>query len=312
MWPGSRLRERPAGWRFALTAAVAATVLVGCGDGQDDEDRRDRPNPQPAFYLTATNRTDLERQASAAAARFARGQGSGRSVLVFDFGAARLRSNGTHGVALRNGTFFSNEEVSGALQAAAHALEDHHRQGTVTIVYANSNAFLGRPGKGYRPFDVATAREAGKEQAKVLSGLRLSSGQSASVGGDIEPGYDPEGKPEVSIAMVAGADSVSDEPYFNVGTAPCKGGKCTNGWTARDICEVASGQGRVVLPEIYFDRSATNQPSQWADIQKRCKIRSFAGVSSSPVGSFSPRGSWNELRKKTPAKVERVIVVWPG
>ena len=181
----------------------------------------------------------------------------------------------------------------------------------MTIAYANSNAFLSRPGHGYRAFDEDTAREAGEQQAKTLAGLDLSSHQSAAVGGDIEPGYDRVGKPEVSIAMVAGANSASEKPYYDVGTAPCTGGHCTNGWTPRDICEVASGQGRVVLPEIYF-AGAIDQPSQWAKIQKTCRIDSFAGVSSSPIGPLSPQGSWRALREKTPAGVDPVIVVWPG
>jgi hypothetical protein len=325
MWGWSRLGERVAGRRFALAAmAVGASVLAGCSGG-DDEKKQHRPHPQPAvdqkerqslrpqpgFYLTAANATDLKRQTYAAGARFARSQGPGRSVLVLDFGAARLRDDGTYGVALRMGTFFSNEEIRDALQAAAQGLDDHHRQGTVTIVYANSNAYLGHPGRGYKTFDVETARKAGKEQAKVVAGLRLSSGQSATVGGDIEPGYDVYAKPEVSLALVAGADSASKEPYFDVGTAPCEGSKCTNGWTPRDICEVASGRGRVVLPEIYFDRTI-NQPSQWKQIQRRCRINPFAGVSASPIGSFSPQGSWDELRRKSQARVDRVIVVWPG
>jgi hypothetical protein len=286
---------------------VAAAGLIGCGG---DDDSNGGPNPQPAFYLTAANAADLNRQAYDAAASFARSQGPGESLLVLDFGAARLK-NGTYGTALRSGTFFSNEEIGTALQAAARGYEDHHEQGSVTIAYVNTNAFLSRPGRGYKAFDEAAAREAGEQQAKTLAGLDLSSRQSAAVGGDIEPGYDLVGKPEVSIALVAGANSASGKPYYDVGTAPCTGGNCTNGWTPRDICEVASGHGRLVLPEIYFD-DAIDQPSQWAAIQKRCRIDSFAGVSSSPVGSFSPQQSWEELRGKTPAGVHPVIVVWPG
>jgi hypothetical protein len=318
MFPGSTppaeamLRMRRASGRLLVVAAVAlvATVLAGWGK---HEDRSRRPNPQPAFYLTAANTTDLKRQAYAAGARFARGQGPGRSVLVLDFGAARVRRDGTYGAALRSGTFFSNEEIGRALRAAARGLEDHHRRGSVTIVYANSNASLGRPGRHYRAFNVHRARKAGKQQAKTVADLRLSRRQSASAGGDIEPGYDRVGKPEVSIAMVAGAAStLRKEPYFNVGTAPCERRRCDNGWTPRDICEVASGRGRVALPEIYFDRPPVDQPQQWAEMKKRCEIGRFAGVSSSRVGRFSPRESWNELRGKARARVNPVIVVWPG
>jgi hypothetical protein len=318
MFPGSPPPAEPrplmqrAPARLLVVAAVAllATVLAGW---DKDEDRSRRLDPQPAFYLTAANPTDLKRQAYAAGARFARGQGPGRSVLMLDFGAARLRRDGTYGATLRSGTFFSNEEIRHALRAAARGLEDHHRRGRVTIVYANSNAFLGRPGRRYRAFNVHRARKAGKQQAKTVAGLRLPGRHSASAGGDIEPGYDRVGKPEVSIAMVAGAAStLRKEPYFNVGTAPCERQRCENGWTPRDICEVASGRKKVVLPEIYFDRSPVDQPQQWAEMKKRCEIGRFAGVSSSRVGRFSPRESWNELRGKTGARVDPVIVVWPG
>jgi hypothetical protein len=317
MFPGSPspaearpLMQRAPGRLLAVAAvALLATVLAGW---DRHEDRSRRLYPQPAFYLTGTNHADLKRQAYAAGARFARGQGPGRSVLVLDFGAARLRRDGTYGAALRSGAFFSNKEVHSALQAAARGLEDHHRRGSVTIVYATSNSYLGRPGRRYRAFDEHTARKAGKKQAKAVSGLRLSRRQSASVGGDIEPSFDHVARPEVSLALVAGADSALREPYFDVGTAPCERHACKNGWTPRDICEVASGRGRVVLPEIYFDRPPVDQPQQWAEMKKRCGIDRFAGVSANRVGSFSPRESWNELHNKTRARVGPVIVVWPG
>lgn len=317
MFPGSPspaearpLMQRAPG-RLLVVAAVAllATVLAGW---DKHEDRSRRLYPQPAFYLTGANLTDLKRQAYAAGARFARGQGPGRSVLVLDFGATRLRRDGTYGAALRSGAFFSNREVHSALQAAARGLKDHHRRGRVTIVYATSNSYLGRPGRPYRALDAHTARKAGEKQAKAVAGLRLSRRQSASVGGDIEPSFDHVARPAVSLALVAGADSSLREPYFDVGTAPCERHRCKNGWTPRDICEVASGRGRVVLPEIYFGRPPVDQPQQWAEMKQRCEIDRFAGVSANRVGSFSPRESWNELRNKTRARVGPVIVVWPG
>ena len=286
--------------------AVAMMSAAGCGNDSGGAG----PNPQPAFYLTAATARDLNRQAYDAGAVFARGQGPGQSVLVLDFGAARLR-RGEYGSALRSGTFFDNEQIRAALQEASRGYADYYERGSVTIVYANSNALLSRPGPGYTPFDPRIAREAGEQQAKTVAGLRLPAHQSASTGGDIEPGYDLVGSPEVSIALVAGANSGTRERYFNVGTAPCAGQKCVNGWTPEDICEVASGHGRAVLPEIYFE-DITDQPAQWAAIQRACKIDLFAGVSSSPAGSFSPQGSWETLREETPARVRPVIVVWPG
>ena len=296
-------------------ALLAGLALAGCsgGSGSDTKGAKGAggPNPQPAFYLTADTAAGLEEKAHAAGARFARSQGRGKGILVLDFGAARLR-HGTHGVSLRGGTFFSNAEVANAIEAAARGYTQHHRRGWAEIVYVNSNALLSRPlGKGYTPFDEGIAREAGEQQAKTVSDLDLRGVKSVTVGGDIEPGYDVVGPPEVSIAMVAGANSVANRPYYNFGTAPCEGGKCVNGWTAKDICEVASGRGREVLPEVYGD-TTENQPAQWAEIQKTCRIDSFSGVSASPAGNFSAHESWHELRGRTPAKVEPVIVVWPS
>jgi hypothetical protein len=309
----SRRRAAPIagpGILAALTVALVATSpLAGCGGGGDGSRNRG-PDPQPAFYLTASNPADLKRQAYSAGARFARSQREDESLLVLDFGAARLHK-GEYGAALRNGTFFSNRAIGAALQTAARGYEDHHHRGGVTIVYANSNALLSRPGPGYVAFTEEIAREAGEQQARAVEGLDLTPRQSVALGGDIEPGYDIVGRPEVSIALVGGANSASQKPYYDVGTAPCSGRRCTNGWTPRDICEVASGQGRAVLPEIYYEQ-VIDQPAQWAAIQKRCEIHTFAGVSASPVGSFSPNGSWQKLRGNTPAGVNRVIVVWPG
>jgi hypothetical protein len=295
------------------TAILLACALAGCGGGAESSGgKANGPNPQPAFYLTAKNADGLERRAAEAGTRFARSQGRGRAILVLDFGAARVR-RGTHGVALRGGTFFSNAQVAEAIRAAGRGYARHHREGrSVDIVYVNSNAFLSRPGKGYEPFDVRLAREAGVQQARTIASLDLPKVSSVTVGGDIEPGYDVFGPPEVSIAMVAGANSASRAPYYDVGTAPCEGGKCVNGWTPDDVCQVAAGPGRRVLPEVYAD-DPEDQPAQWAAVQKRCGIKSFAGVSASPQeGSFAPDESWQRLREEATARVAPVIVVWPA
>jgi hypothetical protein len=292
-----------------LLAGLSLAACGGEGGGDPGAGSEGGPNPQPAFYLTAQSPAGLERRARAAGARFARSQGKGRAILVLDFGAARLR-HGTHGVSLRGGTFFSNEEVAGAIRAAARGYHQAHRRGSVEIVYANSNAFLSRPGKRYTPFDQQIARQAGVAQARTVADMELPGVESVTVGGDIEPGYDVAGRPEVSIAMVAGANSVADRPYYDFGTAPCDAGRCGNGWTPRDICRVASGEGRAVLPEVYTE-SPEDQAGQWSEIQRRCGIEAFAGVSSSPAYGFEPHESWHRLRDETPAKVNPVIVVWP-
>lgn len=291
---------------LAALAVLVVGALAACGE----EDGPASPKPQPAFYMTAAIAADLKRQAYDAGSRFAKDQGPDEALLVLDFGAARLKGK-TYGAALRGGTFFSNEQIGAALQAAARGHRDGYRQGSVTIVYVNSNAFLGRPGTGYEPFDEQIAREAGEQQAETIGEVRLFSHQSAAVGGDIEPGYDAVSKPEVSIALVAGAAAASDGgPYYNFGTAPCTDGKCTNGWTVEDICEVSSGGGRQPVPEVYLE-GTIDQAAQWAEVAKRCEIDSFAGVSASPAGDLSPEESHRALQERTEADVEPIIVVFP-
>lgn len=305
--------------RGAATWLAVLATLGGCGGEETGSDRagnggdsgsRASPDPQPAFYITASSPSALERRAHAAGVRFARSQKADRGVLILDFGAARVR-RGTHGAALRGGQFFSNAQIASALEAAARGYAEARRRGSATLVYANSNAFLGRPGSGYTPFDEELAREAGEQQARTVTGLDLPDGVSASVGGDVEPGYDPVASPDVSIALVDGANSVAESPYYNVGSAPCRGNRCTGGWTVRDLCEVAARPGVAALPEIYFT-GKIDQPSQWADVRRTCGIERFAGVSASPAGELSPHRSWRTLRRSTGAAVDPVIVVFPG
>ena len=297
--------------RLTACAALmaAATTFAACG-GEEKAPAKG-PNPQPGFYLTAHNPPDLERQAMAAGARFARSQGRGEAVMVLDFGAARRRDDGVYGAALRSGTFFSNREIAGALQAAARGYDRHHRRGSVTIVYANTNAFLSRPGRGYTPFDEEIARRGrpctGEDARRARALVESADGRRRGHRAGLRPRRQAG---DLDRARPRGERGLR-RPYYDVGTAPCEGDKCVNGWTPRDVCEVAGGEGRVVLPEIYFDK-AIDQPAQWAAMQKACEIETFAGVSASPVGSFSPKASWDELRGRTPAHVEPVIVVWPG
>jgi hypothetical protein len=289
----------------SIACVVAGLAVAGCGN--DDADPASSPNPGPAFYLTASSAADLRHQAYDAAARFARKQGEGHGLLMLDFGAAR-RKGGTWGVSLRSGTFFSNDEIRSALQAATRGYEDAHRNGDVTIVYVTTNANIGDPGRGYRPFDKETAREAGEQQAAAIKGLDLPDDVSVALGGDIEPGFDQVGSPEVSIELVSGAVDASGGTYYNVGTAPCKGDSCVNNWTPRHICDVSNGGGRQALPEVYV----ADQAAGWNEVQDECGIDTFAGASASPVGDLSPKQSWRRLREGTGAGVGAPVAVWPG
>ena len=266
------------------------------------------PKPVPAFYMTAHSLKDLKRQASSAAAQVARKQDSGHTLLALDFGAARLKQ-GTYGTSLSHGSFFSNKQITAALQVAARSYHDNYQRGAVTIVYANSNGHIGENKSGYTQFHVAIARKAGKAQGEVITDLKLYPHESAAVGGDIEPGYDDQ--PSLSVAMVGGAlAGEKGLPYYDFGTAPCQGKKCANGWLVKHICEVTAGGTRAVLPEIY-NVSPTDPTAVWTKVQKTCGIKRFAGVSANVLGNLSPRESWMRLRRRTNVKIGDALVVWP-
>ena len=268
------------------------------------------PEPLPAFYLTAPDASELRRQAYLDASKFARHQTRGSGLLVLDFGAARDH-DGVYGVRLRGGTFFSDAEVHGALQAALRGYHDHYTAGRATIVYAFSNALLGAGGNGDRPLTTQTAYEAGRGQALALRGLHPYPHSSVAVGGDIEPGYDLIGPPEVSVRLVAGAVSAAGSaPFYDVGTAPCDGKRCVNGWTIDDICAVASGSGRRAVPEIYYG-PPLDQAEDWRAAAVACNIDAFAGVSGSVLATYTAPQSWRRLRASTNARVNRVLVEFP-
>ena len=91
---------------------------------------------------------------------------------------------------MRSARFFTDRQIGAALEAAARGHHDHYRRGTVTIVYANSNAKLLKPKQGYATLDADRARLAGRQQAAVVRGLHTFAHQRTAVGGNIEPGYD--------------------------------------------------------------------------------------------------------------------------
>jgi hypothetical protein len=285
----------------AITALAAIRHTIGAaGPGP--------PDAQPALYVTAASPHDLTRQVATDTIRFARSQGPGPSLLIFDFGAARHKG-GRWGTSLRSGTFFTNGQIASALQTAAHVYSQHYEQGDVTFVYGTSNSNLGTDQGAYKPLNAKTAREAGKRQAAAVASLHLYAHESAAPGGDIEPGYPNTVPPKVSIALVRGA-SAQGTPYYNVGTANCTGSRCVNGWSVRDICAVSTGGARFSLPEIYY-HTPTDQSEQWAAVRERCGIKVFAGASASLLGHYSPSEAWQLLNQRAHVGVGPVIVVWP-
>jgi hypothetical protein len=266
------------------------------------------PPAVPAFYITAAAPKDLRHQAYDDAAKLARAQRGGRAVLLLDFGAARHHGR-RWGTRLRGGTFFANHEIRTALAAAARGYHANHRSGEVAIAYVNTNALLGRPGHGDAPMNARASRQAGRRQARTIRRLHLFPRESAALGGDIEPGYALFAPPRGSVELVAGATSAGRR-YYDVGTAPCSGRRCINGWTLNDICGVAAARGVRALPEVYYVKP-TDQAAQWAAVQSFCGIGSFAGASGSQLAAFSPAESWRLLNAKTRGSLGRTVVVFP-
>lgn len=293
---------------MAVVGAVALAAF-GAGLGGAGAASQKPPKEVPAFYLTARSTDDLNRQAEAIGRKFAADQGPGHSVLVLDFGAARKKGD-DYGAALRGGTFFSNDDIGNALNAAAKGLKEASKRGSTTIVYVNSNADLGDPeeDEDYTPFTEDIAKEAGEDQAKTAASVEAYAHQSMGIGGDIEPGLQGTAEPDVPIAMVEAAVEAGDGlPYYDVGTAPCGDTECFGKWTVKDLCSVTSGQGRHPLPEVYFSYQATD----WGHVAKGCGIKEWAGASSSSLGDLSPAQSWKELGKRTSASVGPLLVKFP-
>jgi hypothetical protein len=292
-----------------VSAAVVALIATGALGGANAASPKPPP-AAPAYYLTASSVADLSRQAEAIGKKFASDQKGGHAVLVLDFGAARLKGS-DHGTALRGGTFFTNGQIESALDAAGKGYSDAHRSGSVTIVYANSNADLGNPvsGEGYTAFTEKLASEAGREQAVTAKNATKYANVDYAVGGDIEPGLTGTAEPDVTIAMVeAAVKEGGGMPYYDVGTAPCGTAECFGKWTVGDLCKVVSGAGRHPLPEVYFAYQATD----WGHVRKGCDLKEFAGASASGIGDLSPAETWKTLRKKSGADVGQVLVRFPG
>jgi hypothetical protein len=304
--------------RFGPAAhEIAITATNGDGDGVKRTISLQKklsvkgsgaPRPVPAFYMSAPSAEKLVRQAKAAAERVARKQDSGHTLLVLNFGAARLRGD-TYGASLRDGPFYSNDQIKKALQAAADAYEESYERGSVTLVYANSNGHISKSKSGYKALNARTARKAGESQGNVVTELDLPAHMKSAVGGDIEPGFDS--KPELSVELVKGAiDGSGGKAYHNFGTAPCTGKKCANGWLLRHLCAVNAGSSRYPLPEIY-NVTPVDQSAIWKRVEEACGIKEFGGSSANLTAELSPRQSWLRLNKATDAELSEALVVWP-
>jgi hypothetical protein len=259
------------------------------------------PQPVPAWYMTARGERDLRRQARNDICAFARRQPNRTRVLLLDFGKA-TRHQGEFGTQLRTGPHFSNQDILGALKAAAHAYRANghcYRRGSVRITYGNTNNM---PNWMTR----RNIRKAGRRQARMAHRLekyqrhrgRRYRHQGVAVAGDIEPQWN---RPKASKSLVHGAVfRKRGGLFFNYGSAshcPPETSACANRWSVRDLGQVSYGGVKRSLPEIYRPVHA----KQWTRVRRQWNDRHrdgycFSGTTATPGFAFSGREGWAELR----------------
>jgi hypothetical protein len=259
------------------------------------------PQPVPAWYMTARGERDLRRQARNDICAFAERQPNRTRVLLLDFGKA-TRHQGEFGTQLRTGPHFANQDILGALKAAAHAYRAKgrcYRRGSVRITYGNTNNM---PNWMTR----RNIRKAGRRQSRMSNRLRRYQRrhgrgyrfEGVAVAGDIEPQWN---RPKASKSLVHGATfHQRGGLFFNYGSAsqcPPETSACANKWSLRELGQVSYGGIKRSLPEIYRRMHA----KQWTRVRRYWNHghRSgycFSGTTATPGFAFSGREGWAELR----------------
>jgi hypothetical protein len=290
--------------RAATTVVLLAAAAIALCAGASAAPAKVRaPKAVPAWYMTAASTSDLVRQAKHSACVFARRQPGGSRLMLFDFGGARKYADGTFGANLRGLRRFRNGAILQALKGAARQYAHCHRRGSAVIAYGTTNTLPGN-------MSTLDAHEAGVHQALTVKQLRRFQHQQhnyvdegAAAAGDIEPGF---GYPEVTKALVSGANSTTYYDFGNAGGCPGQPGAsgCYNEWDLGDLGEVSAGGHSLALPEIYRGYEAT----QWARIQRHWGGGYvFAGVTGAPNEHLSPAEGWKRLRNRAD-RVRRELV----
>lgn len=273
------------------------------------------PKPVAAWYMYGGSASDLKSFAYAHGCGFAQEQpGTGLRIMLLDFGAARKLDSNTWGAVDFSNTRFSNADILGALKRAADGYHDCHVQGSVDIVYANSNYHLSD--SGMSSSDAWYAGYHQSERVQDLGGYQSSQGyysQASEAASDMEPSWDGAG---ITKQLVNGDTSQGGALYYDFGSAdgcPQSGsadGACNNGWHVSDVAYVSFHGMALPLPEIYYSANA----SQWTVVRKWWNGGGgsgdyfLAGVTASTGVGLSPQTAWSTLAASNSGLVESELV----
>jgi hypothetical protein len=267
------------------------------------------PSPVTAWYAYGSSPGDLESYTYARGCDFAKDQPAANlRRLLLDFGAARKLDSNTWGAVDFSNTTFSNAEILAALERAADGYHNCHVQGSVDIVYGNSNYHLSD--SGMSSSDAWYAGYHQSERSEDLAGYQESKGydsQTADAASDMEPSWDGAA---LTKQLVNGDDGQGWALYYDFGSAdgcPQSGssdGSCNNGWHASDVGYVSFHGLALPLPEIYYTVNA----NQWTVVRKVWDAGEngyfFAGVTASTGVGLSPASSWSTLESRNGGLVD--------
>lgn len=281
---------------FAARSALAASV----------------PQPGEAFYMYGTTVAGLEDVSGAAGCTFASNQHDNQTdILLLDFGAARILSDGSSGAIDFSGSTFKDTSIRAALEKAADGYHNCHTRGGVIIEYGNSNYHMSNVGMSNT--DAWNAGHDQEQTAEDLSDYQVAHGyssQGSGAGSDMEPSYDGQ---LITKQLVNGATTQGWSVYDDFGsvdgcpTSGSSNGPCNNGWDVSDVGYVSFHGNAEPLPEIYYTVSA----NQWTVVRKYWDATHttdyfFDGVTGetpAPAGGINATTAWNTLNSKNPGLV---------
>lgn len=270
------------------------------------------PRGVPAYYMYGTTATSLENIAYQDGCNFASSQPDNQTdIMLLDFGAARLFTNGDFGVVDFSDTTFNNATVRAALESAADGYHQCHLRGGVIVEYGNSNYHMSNVGMSSTDaWNAGYDQEQTAEDLSTYQDAQGYSSQGSGAASDIEPSYDG---PLISKQLVNGASAQGWSVYDDFGsvdgcpTSGSSNGPCNNGWHVSDVGYVSFHGIAVPLPEIYYTVSA----DQWTVVRKWWNANTSSsyffdgvtGATPAPSGGISATAGWNALNARNPGLV---------
>jgi hypothetical protein len=271
------------------------------------------PSPVTAWYVYGSSPGELASNAYAHGCSFARSQpGTGRRLMLLDFGAARRLSSGGWGTIDFSNATVANGDIVAALKAAADGYHSCHVRGSADILYGNSNYHMSSAGMSGT--DAWYAGYHQSERSEDLADYQAFKGydnETSDAASDMEPSWD--GAP-ITKQLVNGDQAQGWALYYDFGSAdgcPQSGssdGACNNGWRVSDVGYVSYHGLALPLPEIYYSVNA----SQWTVVRKLWNANqggyAFAGVTATTGAGLAPGAAWNTLGSLNSGLVDPEIV----